>query len=147
MLLLWIIYLISVLFLLCFRARLFIDVLWSPAVKGLTSWLSFVLSNCEVVPLVSWVSCGAWLYGFLIFALFLLLTLCLLLFCRLLFVFKINFLEKIFQEYHQSVKQIWIQIRRGILSGLIRVETVCKGYQQTTPVGKELQVCTATLWG
>ena len=46
---LWIIYVISVLFLLCFRARLFIDALWSPAGKGLTSWLSFVMSNCEVV--------------------------------------------------------------------------------------------------
>ena len=47
--------------LLCFRARLFIDALWSPAGKGLTSWLSFVMSNCEVVtlPLVSWVRCGA----------------------------------------------------------------------------------------
>ena len=32
----------SVLFLLCFRARLFNDALWSPAWKGLTSWLSFV---------------------------------------------------------------------------------------------------------
>ena len=44
-----------------FRARLFIDALWSPAGKGLTSWLSFVMSNCEVVtfPLVSWVRCGA----------------------------------------------------------------------------------------
>ena len=31
-------------FLLCFRARLFIDVMWSPAVKGLASWLSFVMS-------------------------------------------------------------------------------------------------------
>ena len=31
------------------RARLFIDALWSPAGKGLTSWLSFVMSNCEVV--------------------------------------------------------------------------------------------------
>ena len=60
-LLLWIIYVISVLFLLCFCARLFIDALWSPAGKGLTSWLSFVLSNCEVVTfrLVSWVRCGA----------------------------------------------------------------------------------------
>ena len=31
-----------------------IGALWSP-VKGLTSWLSFVMSNCEVVifPLVS----------------------------------------------------------------------------------------------
>ena len=37
----------SVLFLLCFHARLFIDALWSPAGKGLTSWLSFVMSNCE----------------------------------------------------------------------------------------------------
>ena len=57
----WINYVISVLFLLCFRARLFIGALWSPAGKGLTSWLSFVMSNCEVVtfPLVSWVRCGA----------------------------------------------------------------------------------------
>ena len=31
--------------------------LWSPAGKGLTSWLWFVVSNCEFVtfPLVSWV--------------------------------------------------------------------------------------------
>ena len=47
--------------LLCFRARLFIDALWSAGGKGLTSWLSFVVSNCEFVtfPLVSWVRCGA----------------------------------------------------------------------------------------
>ena len=53
--------------------RLFIDALWSPAVKWLTSWLSFVMSNCEVftLPLVSWVRCGAGLYRFLIFALLL----------------------------------------------------------------------------
>ena len=39
---------------------LFIDALWSHAGKGLTSWLSFVMSNCEVVafPLVSWVRCN-----------------------------------------------------------------------------------------
>ena len=42
-------YVISGLFLLCFRARLFIDVLLSTAGKGLTSWLSFVKSNCEIV--------------------------------------------------------------------------------------------------
>ena len=42
------IYLISVLFLLCLRVRLFIVALWSPAGKVLTSWLSFVMSNCEV---------------------------------------------------------------------------------------------------
>ena len=47
-------------FLLCFGARLFIDAFVSPAGKGLTSRLSFVMSNCEVVtfPLVSWVRCG-----------------------------------------------------------------------------------------
>ena len=46
--------------LLCFRARLFIVALWSPAGKGLTSWLSFVMSYCEFVtfPSVSWVRCG-----------------------------------------------------------------------------------------
>ena len=34
--------------------------LWSPAGKGLTSWFSFVVSNCEFVtfPLVSWNRCG-----------------------------------------------------------------------------------------
>ena len=34
--------------------------LWSSAEKGLTSWLSFVVSNCEFVtfPLVSLVRCG-----------------------------------------------------------------------------------------
>ena len=38
----------------------FIFALWSPAGKGLTSWLPFVVSNCEFVtfPLVSWVRCG-----------------------------------------------------------------------------------------
>ena len=47
--------------------------LFLPAGKGLTSWLSFVMSYCEVVtfPSVLWFSCGAWLYQFLIFALFL----------------------------------------------------------------------------
>ena len=39
--------------------RLFICALWSPAGKGLTSWLSFVVSNCEFVTssLVSCVRC------------------------------------------------------------------------------------------
>ena len=44
-----------------------------PCGKGLNSWLSFVMSNCEFVtfPLVSSVRCGTWLYRFLIFAIFL----------------------------------------------------------------------------
>ena len=50
----------SVLYLLCLRAPLFICALWSTAGKGLPSWLSFVVSNCEFVtfPLVSCVRCG-----------------------------------------------------------------------------------------
>ena len=46
---------------LCFRARLFIDACGHMLGMGLTSWLSFVMSNYEVVtfPLVSWVRCGA----------------------------------------------------------------------------------------
>ena len=35
----------SVLFLLCLCAHLFICALWLPAGKGLTSWLSFVVST------------------------------------------------------------------------------------------------------
>ena len=59
-LLLWIFYVFSVFRLLCLCARLFMCALWSPAEKGLTSWLSFVVSGCEFVtfPLVSWVRCG-----------------------------------------------------------------------------------------
>ena len=40
---------LSVLCLLCLSTRLFICALWSPAGKGLTSWLSFVVYNCEFV--------------------------------------------------------------------------------------------------
>ena len=60
----------SVLCLLCICARLFICALWSPAGKGLASWLSFVVSTCEFVtfPLVFWIKCGASLYRFPIFA-------------------------------------------------------------------------------
>ena len=42
----------SVLCLLCLCARLFICVLWAPAGKGLTFWLSFVVSNCEFVKVI-----------------------------------------------------------------------------------------------
>ena len=64
--------------LICFHARLFVNALWSLAGKGLTSWLPFVMLNCNVVtfPSVSWVRCGARLYRFLIFAFFLILGNC-----------------------------------------------------------------------
>ena len=45
--------------------------------------------------------------------------------------FKINFFKKFFQEYHQiECQKVWIQIRPDVLSGLIWVQTFCKGYQQ-----------------
>ena len=49
------------LFLACFCYAFVCVLLLMPAGKGLTSWLSFVMSRCEVVtlPLVSWVRCGA----------------------------------------------------------------------------------------
>ena len=50
----------SVFCMLCLCALLFICALWSPAGKGLTSWLSLVVSNGKFItfPLVSWVRCG-----------------------------------------------------------------------------------------
>ena len=45
---------------LCLGARLFVCALWSPAGKGMASWLSFVVSNFDFVtlPVVSLVRCG-----------------------------------------------------------------------------------------
>ena len=41
-------------------SRLIIVALWSPAGKGLTSWLLFVMFNCvlSLSHVVSWVRCG-----------------------------------------------------------------------------------------
>ena len=41
-------------------ARLFIDALWSPAGKGLTSWLLFVISNCVLVNFPCGILCQVW---------------------------------------------------------------------------------------
>ena len=43
-----------------FYGSLLTCALWSPAGKRLTSWLSFVVHDCEFVtfPLESWVRCG-----------------------------------------------------------------------------------------
>ena len=49
------------------------------------------------------------------------------------FVVKINFFEKLFQEYHHC-QTVWIQIRLDFLLGPIWVQTVCKCYQQMTLV-------------
>ena len=55
------VYYFCLVFVMLLCARLFIDALWSPAGKGLASWLSFVMPKCEVVtfPLVCWARCGA----------------------------------------------------------------------------------------
>ena len=71
------------------------------------------------------------------------------LFCCLLIFFKssfekINFYENFFQEYSQSVKQFGSRSAR-LVSGLIWVQTVCKGYQQTALVGKDIIGCINTL--
>ena len=60
-------------FLSCF-CYVFECAVWSPAGNWRTSWLSFVVLNCEFVTfsLVSWVRCGTYLHRFLIFAPFLL---------------------------------------------------------------------------
>ena len=57
---------------------LFIAALWSPAGKGLTSWLLLVMFIVFLLlsHVVSWVRCGAWLYRFPIFAVFLLSSSC-----------------------------------------------------------------------
>ena len=47
-LLLWIFYVLLCLVFAMFCARLFICALWSPAGKGLTSWLSFVVSTVSL---------------------------------------------------------------------------------------------------
>ena len=48
--------------------RLFIAALWSPAGKGLTSWLSFMVLNCVFVTLPCGILGQMWysLYRFLI---------------------------------------------------------------------------------
>ena len=57
--------------------------------------------------------------------------------------FKINFFSDNISGIPSECQTIWIQIRPDVLSGLIWVQTVCKGYQQTTKVatiaGKELR--------
>ena len=51
--------------------------------------------------------------------------------------FKINFFEK-FSGIPSECQTDWIHIRTNTLCGLIWVQSVCKGYQETTLVGKEL---------
>ena len=57
-------------------------------------------------------------------------------FCRLLIFFQIPLFRKILSGIPSECQTVWIQIRPDILSGPIWVQTVCKGYQQTTLIDK-----------
>ena len=59
-------------------------------------------------------------------------------FFRLLIFFKIDFYKKMISRIPSECQTFWIQIRPNVMSGLIWVQTVCKNYQQTTLVDKEL---------
>ena len=53
--------------------------------------------------------------------------------CRLLAFFKISFFKKKSGTLSEC-QTIWTQIRTDIMSVLIWVQTICKGYQRTTKV-------------
>ena len=65
-------------------------------------------------------------------------------FFRLLIFFNIIFSPKILSGISSECQTVWIQIRSDILSGLILYQTVCKSYQQTILVGKELRPFSST---
>ena len=50
------------------------------------------------------------------------------------FFFKLIFSKKNLLGIPSVYQTVWVQIRLDILSGLIWVQTVCKGYQQMTKV-------------
>ena len=62
------------------------------------------------------------------------------LFCRLLIFFKINLFEIILSGIPLECQTVWIQIRPDVLTGLIWVQSVCKGYKQTTLGGRVIAV-------
>ena len=51
---------------------------------------------------------------------------------------SLTFQNNSFKNILSKCQAVWIQIRPVILLGLIWVWNVCRGYQQTTPAGKEL---------
>ena len=59
------------------------------------------------------------------------------LFCRLLIFFQNLLFEKILSGIPSECQTVWTLIRPDDSSGLIWVQTVCQGYQQTTLVDKD----------
>ena len=52
--------------------------------------------------------------------------------------FQNHLFRKILSEIWSGSQTVWIQVRLDKMSGLTWVQTVCKCYQQTTLLGKEL---------
>ena len=64
-----------------------------------------------------------------------------LLFCTFVYTCYTSHYNKRLLTYLPSECQtVWIQIRPDIMSGLIWVQTICKGYQQSTLGGKDLNL-------
>ena len=59
-------------------------------------------------------------------------------FCSCFFSFQNQLFRKIISGIPSECQIVWNQIRPDNMSGLIWVQNVCKGYQQTTLVGNEL---------
>ena len=80
-------------------------------------------------------------FSFLFFQLFFSFAVFLLFFLHVgFFFFYVSwFFNKFFGEYHKSAKQIG-SILSQILSSPIRIQAVCKGYQQMILAGKELTI-------
>ena len=89
-----------------FCARLFICALWSPAGKGLTSWLSFVVSTVSL-------SLSHLILGQVWYLIVSIPDLCTLtyFYCCLLIFFKIIFFKKKSYRNTSECQMTWIQIR------------------------------------
>ena len=59
----------------------------------------------------------------------------------MLFSCLLIFLKKILSGIPSECETDWVQLRLDNSSGLIWVQTVCKGYEQTILVGNELIDC------
>ena len=52
--------------------------------------------------------------------------------------FQNQLFQKVLSGIPSGCQTVWIQVRPEVLSGMIWVQTVCRGYQQTTLGEKEL---------
>ena len=62
------------------------------------------------------------------------------------FFFKINFFKINLAGIPSECQTVWIKIRPDILSRLIWIQTVCKGYQQMTKVATSGEISLPPIW-